>query len=518
MRRIRLTLITLFFAGGTLALAAFVFYSVEDWRGAREWASVRRQLEARGESFDPAKSIPPPIPDGQNLAMAPLFARALRYRLDPRDGYYTFGPPDSGNELSREIAVMPEGPALRGNPKPSRTGSWDLGHRRDLAKWQAYYRGHSDFPHSTEPQSAAADVLLALTRYGPLLEELAREAAARPLTRFPVAWKHNPPVGIALPHLNVLQILTKTLSLRAIAELNDGRPADALADLELCFRLQEAVAAEPTLISALVEVTQLGIMLQPIWEGLADRRWTPEQLDRLSTHLQRVDGLSAFARAVRGERNILMLGTLDDWRNNRRLGNLLSEAYHRPGPFWSSLGPGTLLPLAPGGWFDQNKASGARYYQETILDAMQPAAHRVDLVRAESREAAFAREPSRIYNFFTKLSVAGSVLRRVARSQANVDCAATACALERYWGEHQAYPETLDALAPAFIPRVPVDLIDGASLRYRRTPDGRYQLYSIGGNQQDDGGVAVPNPTGSSADVEKGDWVWRYDAVQAVEK
>lgn len=511
MRFIRGAFITLFFALGALAVAVFVFYHVEDWRGAREWASVRRQLEARGESFDPARNIPPPVPPDQNLAMAPLFAQALRYRVDPKTGESTFSALDPSSEFSN----MPEGPSSKGNPRPSRTGFWSLGQRRDLATWQAYYRGQPDFPRSTEPSDPAADVLLALTRYGPLLDELAREAAARPLIRFPVAWNHLPPAGIGLYHLNVLHTLTKTLCVRAIVELRLDRPAEALADLELCFRLREPAATEPAIISALFNITQLGLMFQPIWEGLADRRWTPEQIDRLHAHLGGINVLADLTRAIRGERNILMLRTLDDWRNHRRLGIFLRGAFVRE-LFSSPSGSEALLRLAPGGWFDQNKASGSRYYQEALLDAVQPAAHRVELRAAAARETAFMRDSDGIYSWFLKVSSStfATLPRKFAQTQASLDCAVTACALEKYWCEHRAYPETLQALAPAFIPRAPVDLIDGASLRYRRTPDGRYQLYSIGGNEEDDGGTVVPNSAGSNADPEKGDWVWQYEAVE----
>jgi Sigma-70 region 2 len=72
-------------------------------------------------------------------------------------------------------------------------------------------------------------------------------------------------------------------------------------------------------------------------------------------------------------------------------------------------------------------------------------------------------------------------------------------------------PESLDALAPQFIAKVPHDVIGGGPLHYRRTDDGQFVLYSVGWNETDDGGVAVLNK-GSTAnvDINEGDWVWRY--------
>ena len=49
-------------------------------------------------------------------------------------------------------------------------------------------------------------------------------------------------------------------------------------------------------------------------------------------------------------------------------------------------------------------------------------------------------------------------MKKFARIQADVDLARVACALERYRLAHGSYPETLDALAPQFIEKLPHDL------------------------------------------------------------
>ena len=85
------------------------------------------------------------------------------------------------------------------------------------------------------------------------------------------------------------------------------------------------------------------------------------------------------------------------------------------------------------------------------------------------------------------------------------------CALERYKLASGRYPETLDALVPQFIGKLPHDIIGGKPLHYRRTGDGKFVLYSIGWNEKDDGGVVVFRKNSLTAvDTEKGDWVWQY--------
>jgi hypothetical protein len=50
-------------------------------------------------------------------------------------------------------------------------------------------------------------------------------------------------------------------------------------------------------------------------------------------------------------------------------------------------------------------------------------------------------------------------------------------------------------------------------LKYRRTDDGQFVLYSVGWNETDDGGtVAMRKGKTPSVNQDEGDWVWRYPA------
>ncbi len=98
-----------------------------------------------------------------------------------------------------------------------------------------------------------------------------------------------------------------------------------------------------------------------------------------------------------------------------------------------------------------------------------------------------------------------------ARAQAWGDLARVACALERYRLTNGQFPEKLDVLAPKFIGTVPRDVINGQPLKYRRTDNGQFVLYSVGANESDDGGTVALTKSGNP-DWEKGDWVWCYPA------
>ncbi len=86
-----------------------------------------------------------------------------------------------------------------------------------------------------------------------------------------------------------------------------------------------------------------------------------------------------------------------------------------------------------------------------------------------------------------------SILKRSSAVNAGLPLLRVRIAMERYRLDHGAWPETLDALIPSYLDSIPLDPMDGKSLRYNAT---KRILYSIGTDFVDDGGVA-PDKSGS---------------------
>jgi hypothetical protein len=67
--------------------------------------------------------------------------------------------------------------------------------------------------------------------------------------------------------------------------------------------------------------------------------------------------------------------------------------------------------------------------------------------------------------------------------------------------------------------KLPIDPVNGQPLRYRRTDDGRYRLWSVGANLKDEDGtpgidvVGLKDTRRISNDPNKGDWVWSYQKL-----
>jgi hypothetical protein len=373
----------------------------------------------------------------------------------------------------------------------------------------AAHQGSVAEESGTEPgitlREAAAGVLAGLEDCRSVFDEL-RSASRRPHSRFNINYANPMPAAILLPHLGVLKHLSQVLQLRASAELALGRTEEAFNDLELMLDLSTACRDEPFLISHLVCIAQLQLALQPLAEGLAAEQWSEAQLRGLQDRLGRLDFCADARRVLHGERVFFGCGTIEYFRRSR--GNLGQIAG------WAQ----ALMLVAPSGWFCLEERNLCRAFDDgplSSIDVPGRQIHPTGVVRAEEdarrwdmpygQPALFLR-----HRYFSALLVPGTVgvVRRTAYAQTAADLAAIACALERRRLAQGGFPEALDSLAPEFIHQLPHDIINGRPLKYHRTKEGRFVLYSVGWNETDDGGTIGLSRNGEQADLGTGDWVW----------
>jgi hypothetical protein len=512
----------LFWLACVALLVVFVVLTL-NWSGKSVWENYQRQWEARGERFDFASFIPKPVPAGQNFALAPVVVSSYAFCLDTNGNKIS---PQNTNIVNRlELEIY--GDERLVEMPTNGFGSWTRGMTTDLKVWQNYYRALAArtnlFPIPPQPQSPAADVLLALSKYDSTIEEL-RLAGRRPESRFPLNYDTNRPFDILLPHLAALKRCSMALQLRAIAELQTGQSAEAMDDVKLTLRLAGSIRTEPFLISHLVRMAMMQIALQPVWEGLAEHKWSDAQLAELNQELAGPDFLADYESSLRGERagSIAAIEQLRRKRDFQEMMNVDSDASgnNHEDPFRGVAQ--MAYHLIPGSVFYQNELAIARMHQQYLLPIVD--AGRRIASSAATRQAGLAIERLRTHwspnNVLAcmMLPALEKVVTRYAYAQSSVDMARVACALERCrlaWGQ---YPESLEALSPQFIEKVPHDIINGQPLHYRRTDDppaqgsgatsGKFLLYSVGWNETDDGGVVVLNKNGRMIDTLQGDWVW----------
>ena len=512
------------FALACFAMLIALFYAEEDWRGWHAWNQFKLEWEAKGEKFELASIVPPAVPDEQNFAMAPILVESVKATLGPKRSREWFGDKNAENGRTnftdRLMLNIQRNNDWTGFPT---NGQWPKGTLTDLAVWQAYYRAPVDanrnstattneFLIAAQMQTPAQDVLLALSKYDLAIEEL-RQASQLPYARFPLGYDDENPAEILLPHLALLKRSSQALQLRAIAELQNRESEKALADVKLSLRLADAMRTEPFLISHLFRAAILSLTLQPVYEGLAEHKWSEAQLVDLDAELAKSDYLVSYKLAMRGEM-VFQGGILDYLRHHPdQLLNLSGDFASAKPPL-----PGRIVcGLIPTGWFYQNQLRCARPMVEFYLPAAD--VKQATISPAKIRDAGAAIEadtkrptPNNIIERML-MPALGASARKFAYAQASVDLARTAIALERYHLAHGEFPESLAALAPQYIAQVPHDVIGGHPLKYRREADGDFVLYSVGWNETDDGGMVVfKKGETPSMDISQGDWVWRYPA------
>ncbi len=503
-----------FFGGlGCLAGLVALFYAEEDWRGWYAWHRFKHQWEAKGERFDFASMVPPPVPDKQNFAMTPIVFTSYGQFLTHDAKVIPFRNRDTKfvNRLQLEIIYNNDWPT-------NSTGNWEKRRLSNLGAWQHYYRNLSvktnEFPVPRQPQSPAADVLLALSKYDSVIEEL-RQASQLPSSRFPLNYDSESPAAILLPHLAALKRCSQALQLRSIAELQNSQPDKALADVRLALQLTDKIHTEPFLISHLVRIAMLQIMLQPVWEGLAEHKWSDEQLAALDAELAKLDFLQDYQLSMRGELGC-QGGEMDRLRHHPEQIKNLAGIGAGDGNHKDPSLPGKIVShLLPSGWFYQNQFRCARMMIEfyiPVADVSQGTFSPALVRHADAALTADSKTASP-FNWLERLMLPslGNAAKKFAYGQASVDLARVAMALERYRLAHGAHPESLDALAPQFIDKLPHDIINGQPLQYRLEINGQFVLYSVGWNEKDDDGEVVLGKNGA-VDISTGDWVWQYPA------
>jgi hypothetical protein len=502
-----------FFALACLITLIALFYAEEDWRGWHAWHQFKRAWEAKGEHFDLASAVPPPVPDEQNFAMTPIAFTSYGYLLT-RDGKVI--PPEKRDP---NFAVRMRMPIAHDNNIPTNcAGDRVKGTFTRLDNWQSYYRNlaakTNEFPVPAQPQSPANDVLLALGKYDSVIEEL-RAASQLPDSRFPIDYYNESPWSILLPHLAPLKSCAQVLQLRSVAELQNGQPDRALEDVRLALHLTDKVRNEPILISHLVRLAMVQLMLQPIWEGLAEHKWSDAQLVALDAELAKLDFPAAYRKGMHGEMGG-QTGEMDLLRRQpAKLQELIGLTDLDGGKINSGFPGRFIVHLIPTGWLYQNEYRCARLmvnYYIPVADVSQ-GTFSPDVARQGEAALAAETKSANPFNWYERLMLPtlNNAVKKFAYGQASVDLARTAIALERCRLAHGEFPDSLDALAPQFIAKLPHDIINGQPLHYRRTDDGQFVLYSVGWNATDDDGEVAFKKEGA-VDINTGDWVWRYPA------
>lgn len=477
--------------GILLVLCAVVFYVEENWRGRRAWESYRAAAEKRGVKLFITDFIPAEIPDAENFAAIPII-RDLFVKIPP------------GESAPNPFRLPLDFKNTTARPKLQN----DIEERRfDAAAWQDFCLKAKLLTEKTD--SATSDILRALEQYAPAMQQI-RDAALRPRCRFPTRWDEG--LGVALPHLSCLQGLSTHLSLRINASLALGRSADALAEFRLGIRVHDALVSEPCLLAALVRISILAQMESAVWGGLDAGQWSDAELAAIENLLAALHLGDDCRFGFATERGFANTGLL------KLAGQSSSEIYEATG---GSFAPGNTFPyhhwtvihFYPRGWLYLMLIRNNEYFDWLLsrCDALCDTLPVGGLPVVQDSAAWSAARPTHpgveelesIFEMHSQ-SVFDSTFRKTLFIHTRTQETRLACALERFRHARGALPRKLEELVPDFVPVLPADIFDGQPLRYRLNPDGGYDLWSIGPDRKDGGGMRAPKDVRDEAD----DWIW----------
>jgi hypothetical protein len=324
----------------------------------------------------------------------------------------------------------------------------------------------------------------------------ARGLVRFPRGRHPITYSRDG-VGTLLRHADDISTLHQwVLTPLTLLHVHEGNSREAVRDLICLLHLRRSLGDEPFAVSQLWRAGQ-GEAVRGLERLLAQLTVADDDLALLQAKLAEEVDYDAWPTALRGERAMLHL-----------MMTALGDGILKPAQIRRSLisGPKPSTPLAEFfAWLDDQFVPELALSHGWILQrftrlidetAALPWHERTDAVTAiwgdEADAPGLIRE---VYNNPRKW------LAGLQSSQAAARTALVAVAAERYRLRHGAWPATLAALAPEFLPAVPADPFNGQPLRFTRFADGLL-IYSVGSDLSDDGGAIKPiHPVRPMTDV-----------------
>ena len=499
-----------------LIVSLLVAREVVDQSGKRRWAAVQEMLAREGESLDFRKIAPDPVPDDQNFCAIPAL-KDLPLALNESDK-------TSPLALKRLRLMNTALPDRRDGPDYSQGAT--SGRPVDLEAWAAYLRKPARKTASPDSGNPARDVLASLSQDDALIGELSL-GLPRPDSQWTPSWKTRPLpdllYNISVPEFAPVANIDPMLGLRAVAEARAGNAAAAHQSLLIAVRLIQALGKEPGGGNALFISSGIysRFLCNTAWELCYAHCGTAEDFRALQQEFVKLD-YKAFSLLAQRAQMAFSINALERLKQTQQKDGFTSAAFPSLMKNRAIL---LLLPrLIPDGWFDGNAALIMQWYHDYFIKPLRDEGPMKLLNRNKDFNAALKKYYSpppfqSLGEALTPFFPPGYPARFVIYTQCLLNESIAACALERYRIGHGTYPDALEAVNLPGEANIPLDIISGKPMGYRKTADGRYALWCVGFDRTDDGGKRVlakdPWCGDSNFPSNLGDWVWDFAPAAA---
>lgn len=336
---------------------------------------------------------------------------------------------------------------------------------KDWNEWQAEV-GKTDGPR-THPDNRrpGAEALAASAKMAERTPDLRARAlelrTARP-GRYPLVVAQDP-IATTLPHIDRARRVLSVIEFDAHWETLQGSPNCGVAAARAALTVARSIGDEPMLISQLVRVASAKVAADVAIQTLA---WgePAEGLAELQAGLLAEADVPWFQFGLRGERAVInrIFEGLEDgsipWENLFRYGHVNPRPQHYAAfRAYKALLPGDRAKALQ--ICSEFLAATKRPHHEQL-----PALHTVTIPKGPPDEFRYIGTKLLIpaYERFAEAAL---------RTRADLLCAATAVACERFRRKNGRFPTEPAELVPDYLPAVPVNPFDGQPVTYRVYPD-----------------------------------------------
>jgi hypothetical protein len=320
-------------------------------------------------------------------------------------------------------------------------------------------------------------------------ERMLRAAIGGPIRFEPIG---HPAPNALLPYLADVRRLETMFAWQVMLALHENRRNDAWTNLLAATCLVTEYAPEPIDISHMARFACATLAYDATWNALQAGNWTDAQLAELQRRWESLDFWNALPETAALAR-ANMTGSLQDERRQRlEPGTPFQQSLHSAGAIWSWLRRyWQQVQYRHAGSYEDEKAL-LLYYRDRELElrravqcsswlGMQQLPGVTNPVPFTSRNISPTQARMNLRQISSGFQAHGrGFLGRAAETEARRRVLAVALAVERFRLRRGSYPNALQELVPELLTSVPTDFMDGKPLRYERTKDGRFALYSVG--------------------------------------
>ena len=311
---------------------------------------------------------------------------------------------------------------------------------------------------------------------------------------------------------------SRLMALAAWVEAEEGRGSDAAATVRQNLAMAMSFRNEPRMIPALVGMACTSITVSGLTRVASRAKLSNADLEALQKDFEKYAAELSLRPASEGEL-ALVCGRYQALLTGRIT---LRELFGQTDDHWSrALDEGLLTRMLVWMWDADAFRQDIRdirwhmpvWLMRGVVKADEAAVIRYSirfLGHADKPTAAFFRsgDPAMAKALEGFHPVAEGTLPGAERAllqceltRAKLKATAAGIAALRYRNDKGRWPETLEALAPKYLDKVPIDPLSGGSLMYKVLDDG-IVIYSVGENGVDDGGQGYISGTGARTDAD----------------